>query len=93
MPLKANWADLGSWDAVWKISKKDENKNFIEGNIITKNTKQLVIFKSEKRLIAAIGVKDLIVIETSDAILVADKNKSQEVKNIVEIKGERKKRT
>ena len=83
LPLKANWADMGSWDAVWKISKKDENKNFIEGNIITKNTKNCYL-KSEKRLIAAIGLKDLIVIETSDAILVADKNKSQEVKNIVE---------
>ena len=82
LPLKANWTDIGSWNAVWKISKKDENENFIEGSVIAKNSHNCYL-RGEKRLIAALGVKDLIVIETSDAILVADKSQSQEVKNVV----------
>ena len=84
LPLEANWTDIGSWDAVWKISKKDTDNNFIEGNIIAKNSKNCYL-RSEKRLIAAIGIQDLIVVETSDAILIADKAQSQEVKNIVNI--------
>ena len=82
LPLKANWTDIGSWNAVWKISKKDESNNFVKGNVVAKNSHNCYL-RSEKRLIAALGVKDLIVIETSDAILVADKSQSQEVKNIV----------
>ena len=88
LPLKANWTDIGSWNAVWKISKKDKNNNFIEGSVIAKNSQNCYL-RGEKRLIAALGVKDLIVIETSDAILVADKSQSQEVKNIVNCLKER----
>ena len=88
LPLKANWTDIGSWNAVWKISKKDESNNYIEGSVIAKNS-QNCYFRGEQRLIAALGVKNLIVIETSDAILVADKNQSQEVKNIVNYLKER----
>jgi len=82
LPLKANWTDVGSWNAVWKISKKDESNNFIEGSVIAKNSYNCYL-RGEKRLIAAIGIKNLVVIETSDAILVADKSQSQEVKNVV----------
>ena len=82
LPLKANWTDIGSWNAVWKISKKDESNNYIEGSVIAKNSHNCYL-RGEKRLIAALGVRNLIVIETSDAILVADKSQSQEVKNIV----------
>ena len=88
LPLKANWTDIGSWNAVWKISKKDESNNYIEGCVVAKNS-QNCYFRGEQRLIAALGVKNLIVIETSDAILVADKNQSQEVKNIVNYLKER----
>jgi len=88
LPLKANWTDIGSWNAVWKISKKDKSNNFIEGSVIAKNSQNCYL-RGEKRLIAALGVKDLIVIETSDAILVADKSQSQEVKNIVNCLKER----
>ena len=82
LPLKANWTDIGSWNTVWKISKKDNSNNYIEGSVVAKNSHDCYI-RSEKRLIAALGVKNLIVIETSDAILVADKSQSQEVKNVV----------
>ena len=88
LPLRANWTDIGSWNAVWKISKKDDNNNFIEGSIIAKNSHNCYI-RGEKRLIAALGVRNLIVIETSDAILVADKSQSQEVKNVVNYLKER----
>ena len=88
LPLKANWTDIGSWNAVWKISKKDKSNNFIEGSVIAKNSQNCYL-RGEKRLIAALGVKDLIVNETSDAILVADKSQSQEVKNIVNCLKER----
>ena len=88
LPLKANWTDIGSWNAVWKISKKDESNNFIEGSVIAKNSHNCYL-RGEKRLIAALGVRNLIVIETSDAILVADKSQSEEVKNIVNYLKER----
>ena len=68
----------------WDFANSNVDNNFIEGNIITKNSKNCYL-RSEKRLIAAIGIQNLIVVETSDAILISDKSQSQEVKNIVNI--------
>tara|TARA_A100001388_G_C28771688_1_gene504272 strand:+ start:1172 stop:2611 length:1440 start_codon:yes stop_codon:yes gene_type:complete len=82
LPLDAGWSDIGSWNSVWEISKKDKFGNAIEGNVLVKNTSNCYL-RSEKRLVTTIGLKDLIIIETSDAILVASKEESQEVKNIV----------
>ena len=82
LPLDAGWSDVGSWESVWKISKKDQNHNVIEGNILVKDTSNCFL-KSNKRLVAAIGVKDLVIVETSDAILISDIRKTQDVKNIV----------
>ncbi len=82
IPLDVGWSDIGSWDSVWKISKKDKNGNVTQGNIFEKNIKDCYI-RGDKRLIAAIGVKNLIIVETGDAILIADKTQSQEVKDIV----------
>ena len=84
IPLSAGWNDLGSWDAVWRISPKDSNGNFIQGNIITKDSKNCYL-RSEKRLIATIGIEDLAIIETSDAILISGMKDSQKVKDIVNI--------
>ena len=84
LPLDAKWTDIGSWDSVWKISKKDNNNNYIQGKVLAKNTKNCYL-RGEKRLITTIGIEDLIIIETSDAILVADKSQSQEVKNVVNL--------
>ena len=83
LPLNVGWNDVGSWNSVWEISKKDCNGNVIEGNVFTRDTENCLI-KSENRLITTIGLKDFIVIETSDAILISDKNKSQNVKDIVD---------
>ncbi len=83
LPLDAGWNDIGSWKAVWDISEKDSNGNSITGDVIIKNTKNSYI-RSDNRLIATIGINELIVVETQDAILVANQKESQEVKNIVE---------
>ena len=88
LPLSAGWTDVGSWDAVWKISNKDSNGNFIKGNVIPKNTKNSYL-RSEKRLLATIGIEDLIVVETSDVILITKRDQSQEVKSIVNFLKER----
>ena len=82
LPLDAGWSDIGSWDSVWKISKKDKNGNVSLGNVFEQDIKDCYI-RGEKRLIAAIGVKNLIIVETGDAILIADKTQSQKVKDIV----------
>ena len=84
LPLDAGWSDVGSWDFVWDISKKNFDGNVIEGNVITKNTKNSLLL-SQDRLITAIGLEDLVVVETTDAILIAKKEESQKVKDIVEI--------
>ena len=80
------WSDVGSWDFVWKISK-DSNGNVIKGNVIEKNNKNSFI-NSNSRLIAAIGLTNIVVVETRDAILIANKDQSQE-KNIVKIMKEK----
>ena len=82
LPLDVGWRDIGSWESVWKLSSKDVDGNYCEGKVITKEIKDCLI-KSESRLVVGIGLNELIVVETNDAILIAHKNKSQEVKNIV----------
>ena len=83
LPLNAGWSDLGSWNSVWKSNNKDHFGNVIRGKVLSKETKNCLI-KSNKRLIVGIGLEDLVVVETSDAILVANKNYDQEIKNIVQ---------
>ena len=68
---------------IWAVSKKDREGNLIRGNVISQDTKNSLIF-SEKRLVACIGVENLIIVETDDALLVCNMNKSQEVKKLVE---------
>ncbi len=81
-PLFCGWDDIGSWESLWKIAKKDINGNSVKGEVIVKDTTNS-LFRSEDRLIVGLGLKDLIIIETKDAVLVADKNISQDVKEIV----------
>tara|TARA_B100000212_G_scaffold317287_1_gene272839 strand:- start:39775 stop:41214 length:1440 start_codon:yes stop_codon:yes gene_type:complete len=83
LPLDAGWSDIGSWEAVWESSKKDKFGNHTKGKIISENNKNCYL-RSEDRLLVGIGLHDLIAVETNDAILIADKKKSQEVKNIVQ---------
>ena len=83
LPLDAGWSDIGNWQSMWEVSKKDHLGNVELGRITTKNVKNSYI-RSQDKIIVGIGVEDLIIIETNDAILVANKECSQDLKNVVE---------
>ncbi|EKN6261969.1 mannose-1-phosphate guanylyltransferase/mannose-6-phosphate isomerase [Yersinia enterocolitica] len=83
IPLDAGWSDVGSWSALWEVSNKDEFGNAISGDSFLSDTKNCYINTDEK-LIAAIGVENLVIVNTKDAVLVVDKSKVQDVKKIVE---------
>jgi mannose-1-phosphate guanylyltransferase/mannose-6-phosphate isomerase len=80
--LNAGWSDLGAWDAVWQVGKQDENGNVKIGDVIASNSRNSLI-QSSSRLVSAVGVENLIIIETADAVLVADRKNSQDVRHIV----------
>jgi mannose-1-phosphate guanylyltransferase/mannose-6-phosphate isomerase len=82
VPLQAGWNDLGAWDAVWQVSAQDGDGNVTHGDTLMADTTNTFIHASS-RLVGTVGVDNLIVVETSDAILVADKSQSQHVKKIV----------
>ncbi len=87
--LEAGWSDLGSWDAVWDASDKDINGNVARGRVIFEGA-QSSFAHSDGRLIACVGVSNLVVVETDDAVLVVDRSRVQDVKGVVErIKAER----
>lgn len=80
--LKAQWSDVGAWDAVWQIGIADAQGNVTQGDVLLDASQNNFIHASS-RLVSAVGVQNLAIIETADAILVCDKSKSQDVKNIV----------
>ena len=82
VPLDADWSDLGSWTALKEIGEKDSNGNVIKGDVISINTENTYI-SSSHHLITTIGVKDLIIVDTPDATLIANQDSLDEVKNIV----------
>ena len=82
VPLHSSWKDLGNWSAMWEAAEKDADDNVQWGDVLAEDCEGS-FFQSDGRLIAAIGLKDLIVVDTKDAILVADKNRVQEVKSLV----------
>ena len=81
--LNAGWDDVGSWSALYDISKKDENQNVIKGDVITLDTTSSYI-RGGKRTIATIGLDDVVIVDSDDALLVAAKGKIQDVKKIAE---------
>ncbi len=83
LPLNAGWSDIGSWKAAWENCEKDLNGNYLKGKVISQKSSNCY-FRSEKRLIVGIGLSELVVVETADAILICDINESQSVKDIVE---------
>ena len=82
LPLDAGWNDMGTWHALWESEKRDKEGNVLIGDVISERVKNCYI-KSEKRLIACLGINNLIVVETNDAILVSNANQTQDIKNIV----------
>jgi len=83
LPLDAGWNDLGSWAAIWGISPRDAQGNSIQGDAMIADVRNTLV-RSQHRLVAAVGVEDLIIVETKDAVLVAHRDKCQEVKQIVQ---------
>ena len=82
VPLASSWSDLGSWSSLWEAMTKDDAGNVSEGDILLEDCKDS-LFYSDQRLIAAIDVQNLIVVDTKDAVLIANKDSSQNVKSIV----------
>ena len=82
VPLNAGWNDLGAWDAVWQVAAHDEHGNAAQGDAIIRDSRNTLVHATS-RLVGAVGLEDVVIVETPDAVLVADRARSQEVKQIV----------
>ena len=83
IPLDAGWNDVGSWAALWEVTEKDDAGNAVRGDVLTVDTHNSFIH-SESKLVAVIGADDLVVVETDDAVMIAPKNRVQDVKLLVD---------
>jgi mannose-1-phosphate guanylyltransferase/mannose-6-phosphate isomerase len=83
VPLDAGWSDIGAWSALWEVCDRDERGNVVEGDVYLHDTRNSLLV-AKHRFLAAVGLEDVIVVETPDAVLVAHKNRAQDVKQIVE---------
>ncbi|MEX5686816.1 mannose-1-phosphate guanylyltransferase/mannose-6-phosphate isomerase [Pseudomonas silesiensis] len=83
VPLDAGWSDIGSWSALWEVSEKNEQGNVFKGDVLDQNSRNTYVH-ADSRLVATVGLEDLVIVETKDAILVAHKDHVQDVKKIVE---------
>ena len=82
VPLEAGWNDLGAWDAMWEVQAKDEQGNALSGDVLTFDVEDSYI-QSQSRLVAVAGVRDVVVVETADAVLVTHRSQAQSVKHLV----------
>ncbi len=82
VPLIAGWSDIGSWDALWAVSAKDANRNTLVGDVMTENVNNSYI-RAEHRLVSVLGLDDLVVVETADAILISTQKEVASVRKIV----------
>ncbi|MEX9950238.1 mannose-1-phosphate guanylyltransferase/mannose-6-phosphate isomerase [Providencia alcalifaciens] len=82
VPMDAGWSDVGSFSSLWEVSPKDQQSNVIIGDVLTENTKNSYVY-SQSKLVSTVGVDNLVIIETKDAVLVANKDNVQDVKSIV----------
>ncbi len=82
LPLDAGWSDVGSWSALWETADRDGDGNVLQGRVINKGSRDCYL-RSEHRLVVGLGVENLVVVETDDAVLIADRNKAQEIKSVV----------
>ena len=82
VPLDAGWSDIGSWDVLWQISDKDSDQNTLLGDVIIDDVNGSYI-RAEHRLVSVVGLENVVVIETADAVMIASKSHAQNVKNIV----------
>ena len=82
VPMSVGWSDVGAWDALWAVSDKDANGNAARGEVLFEGSRNTLVH-SASRLVAAIGCEDMVVVETPDAVMVAHKSRTQDVKKIV----------
>lgn len=82
IPMAAKWSDVGSFDALWQLLDKDDAQNATGGDVIAIDTQGSLLL-SENKLLATVGVKDVVVVQTKDAVLIADKNNTQAIKQVV----------
>jgi mannose-1-phosphate guanylyltransferase/mannose-6-phosphate isomerase len=82
VPLAARWSDIGAWEAVWENAQKDADGNALRGNALVQDTRDSLVLAQE-RVVAVVGCRDLVVVDTPDALLVADKHATQEVRRAV----------
>ena len=83
VPMDADWSDIGSWSSLWDISDKDDNGNTIIGDILLHNSKDCYI-RSDNKLVSTIGVNNLVIVDTKDALLVANKNNTEDIGKIIQ---------
>ncbi|KUJ82444.1 mannose-1-phosphate guanylyltransferase/mannose-6-phosphate isomerase [Microbulbifer flavimaris] len=82
VPMDCGWSDVGSWSALWEVSDKDDNGNTTRGDVILQDSKGCYV-QSDSKLIATVGLEDVVVVESDDAILVAAKDRVQDIKKVV----------
>lgn len=82
VPLDAGWSDVGSWSALWDVKEKDQNDNVAEGDVLLEDSAGCFVYAGD-RLVAALGLENLVIVDTPDALLVAPKSKVQDIKTVV----------
>ena len=82
VPFDAGWSDVGAWDAVWQVSDKDSNGNTVHGDVLLEDSRNCLVI-SDSRLVACLGLEDVIIVETPDAVLVTNKANTQNIKRVV----------
>ena len=83
VPMDAGWSDVGSWSALWELAEKDGNDNLLHGDVLAESSEGCLV-RADSRLVGLLGVRDLVVVDTDDAVLIADKHRVQEVKKLVQ---------
>ncbi|WP_283254633.1 mannose-1-phosphate guanylyltransferase/mannose-6-phosphate isomerase [Luteimonas galliterrae] len=84
VPVSCGWSDIGSWSSLWSVAERDADGNLYDGDVISIDTRDSLVHASARRMIATIGVEELIIVDTPDATLVARKDRVQDVKAIVD---------
>lgn len=89
VPVSCAWSDIGSWDALWAASVRDPDGNRLEGDVIAIDSRNCFVRGTDRRLVAALGLEDIVIVDTPDAVLVAPRARVQDVKQLVDkIKGD-----
>jgi len=85
IPVDIGWSDIGAWDAVWQVDKKDQNNNVCRGNVIAENCSGNYLRSEDTHLLACLGIDDMVVVATKDATLITPLNKSQDLKKLTQL--------